>query len=83
MPKNKKKRNALKVRSVENILYLAEPKGLIRNPDIFEKVGALRRPRHHHLGAVIALPVAHAKLNITVLVNRHLTDGTAACLRAQ
>jgi hypothetical protein len=35
-------------------LYLAESKGLNRNPDIYEKAGAFRLPRRHHFGAVIA-----------------------------
>ena len=65
------------------ILYLAEPKGLIRNPYIYEIVESFRRPRHHHLGAVIALPIAHAKLSSTARVSKRMTDGTAACLRAR
>src|SRR6266498_1644044 len=58
----KKKRNALCVRPVGQVLYLAEPKGLIRNPDIYETVGALRHPRHHHWGAVIAPYITRAVL---------------------
>ena len=78
-----KKRNALQVRPVGQALYLAEPKGLIRYPYIYEKVESFRRQGQHHLGAVIAPPIAHAKLNSTARVSKRPSHRSSACLRAR